>query len=629
MLTMADPVTTPNGTPLPKKKSWLRRRWKIIVVVLVITLVALGWVFSRNGNAPEIVTEQVRRGTLEQTVEASGVLESIEEVDLAFETSGTVDKIFFDVGDSVEEGDLIARLKNDELNAGVSRASQAVASAQARLNLEQAGAPSADIAVSFASFASAQASLAAAQTELENVQKNSAQNVASALNALETAQDNLSSSSDTNDLEEQNAKENLISEMKSNLVSIRSALSDTDEILGVNNTLANDDYEDILSHGNKPLLTTAQREYEEALDTRDDAEIAVFALNADSTSEEVLSAAGLVGPAFIDTSAILLLTRQALDATSIETSSFTSADLSALKSRIDATRNEVQLEEAGFVTKKSTYNNELLDTGIDKTSLQNALEAAEQSYNTAIITRDTSIATAQATVSIREFDVDRAEAALAQVEADPRFVDIAGLIADVRAAEADLAAAQARAAKAEVRAPISGELTDLVADEGEQILAGAIMATVQTTDEAFRVFADIAESDISKIALRDSVELTFDAFGDDVSFVGSVSFVNPAAKLVEGVTFYEIEIDLGEEIFGLKPGMSADATVETETLSDALIVPQRSVLERDGQTYVRIPKTVGQFEDRNVEIGLRGDGGLVEILSGVEEGEEVITSIRE
>lgn len=614
----------------PPTKSWWGRNWKWLVPVVLVVAAAISYgAYASTRSDILIVTETVRRGTLEQSVEATGVLESIDEVDLSFETSGTLKTVYFDVGDTVEEGELIAGLDMAELEADVERAAQAVQVAQSQLDLEEAGASSEEVRVALASVDVAQAALNAANTALLNAQRNGDSNVSSALASLETAQDSLVDTLSDNAQNIEEAKSDLISTLKSNMVEVRSALSDADEVIGVQNMTVNDEFEDILSHANPSLLVDAEQSYEDAVKSRDDAEDIVFSLSSSASTNDVEAASLLVEKALDDVSQTLLDTRRVLDATVIETIEFSGDDLAALKTSIDTARDAIQTEESLFITDTNALENAMITADKGETSAENAVTEAEKAYDAALVSRETSIATAEADVAVKGYDLQKAQASLDQIEADPRFVDIAGYVAEVQRARADLAAAQARAMKAEIRAPISGELTNLYFEIGEQVTAGNPVAVVQTIREEFHVVADVAESDIPKIELNDSVVMTFDAFGDDIEFTGSVRSIDPAEKEVEGVTFYEIKVELDSTTPGLKPGMSADVTVMTESISDILIIPQRAILERDREKYVRIPVSGTTFEDRVISTGLRGDGGFVQVTSGLEEGESIIISIRE
>ena len=74
--------------------------------------------------------------------------------------------------------------------------------------------------------------------------------------------------------------------------------------------------------------------------------------------------------------------------------------------------------------------------------------------------------------------------------------------------------------------------------------------------------------------------------------------------------------------------MTADVMFYTEEKQDVLYVPSRAVRLDDQGKYVRVLKD-DEIKNIYIEAGLRGDGGLVEIISGLEEGQEIIVNIIE
>ncbi|PIR77878.1 MAG: hypothetical protein COU30_00085, partial [Candidatus Magasanikbacteria bacterium CG10_big_fil_rev_8_21_14_0_10_38_6] len=72
---------------------------------------------------------------------------------------------------------------------------------------------------------------------------------------------------------------------------------------------------------------------------------------------------------------------------------------------------------------------------------------------------------------------------------------------------------------------------------------------------------------------------------------------------------------------------TANITVYTDKRANALVIPQRAILEDNGEKYVRVitNKKPFLYERRIVTTGLRGDDGGIEVLSGLSVGEEIIT----
>jgi multidrug efflux pump subunit AcrA (membrane-fusion protein) len=74
--------------------------------------------------------------------------------------------------------------------------------------------------------------------------------------------------------------------------------------------------------------------------------------------------------------------------------------------------------------------------------------------------------------------------------------------------------------------------------------------------------------------------------------------------------------------------MTANAIITTSEKKDILVVPSRAIIEKNGDgKFVRILEEK-EVKEISIKTGLYGDDGLVEITSGLEEGQEIITYIK-
>jgi hypothetical protein len=78
--------------------------------------------------------------------------------------------------------------------------------------------------------------------------------------------------------------------------------------------------------------------------------------------------------------------------------------------------------------------------------------------------------------------------------------------------------------------------------------------------------------------------------------------------------------------FFLKPGMFATAEIMSELESSALLVPDTAVLRSGEKNTVFVALDGGKFEPRTVTLGPRADGNTYQVLTGLNEGERVVTS---
>lgn len=190
-----------------KAKRAERRRKKLIRrgiaagfvgAIALIAIVATLVINAQPQGASGPVTDMVTEGTFTTTVEAKGQLKPISSSVVSPSVDGTVDSINVQAGQSVNEGDVLMTIKNDELDRNVAEAQRAVAAAQEDLtNAQKAAAaaqatPTTDAdgasAAAFVSAASADTNaVSAAQRSLASAQANLDQANAKAASRTVTA----------------------------------------------------------------------------------------------------------------------------------------------------------------------------------------------------------------------------------------------------------------------------------------------------------------------------------------------------------------------------------------------------------------------------------------------------------
>jgi len=168
-----------------------------------------------------------------------------------------------------------------------------------------------------------------------------------------------------------------------------------------------------------------------------------------------------------------------------------------------------------------------------------------------------------------------------------------------------------------VRSPISGIITEKHAIVGELSDPSKSLYTVADLSSVW-VLVDIHEKDLAKVRRGQPATVVVGAFPDR-KFRGRITYL---ADLVDEATrTVKARVEVGNPGRKLKPEMFA--TVELALAADAppvLAVPEEAVQELDGRKLVFVAENDSEFEPRPVELG-RASGGLVEVLSGLEEGE--------
>ena len=207
-----------------------------------------------------------------------------------------------------------------------------------------------------------------------------------------------------------------------------------------------------------------------------------------------------------------------------------------------------------------------------------------------------------------------------------------------------LTKAQTNLGYATITSPIDGVVLSKAVEEGQTVAASF------NTPELFsnakdlkdmRVIADIDEADIGEVKEGENVKFTVDAFPND-TFEGVVTQVRQEATTTNNVVTYEVVISAPNADLKLKPGLTANVTIFTAEKNNVLSVPSKALrytptVETIGKKY-KIQDCNGKnkvwtlegnvLKAHAVQIGI-SDGSHTEIISGISNGVQVITELKE
>jgi Cu(I)/Ag(I) efflux system membrane fusion protein len=170
--------------------------------------------------------------------------------------------------------------------------------------------------------------------------------------------------------------------------------------------------------------------------------------------------------------------------------------------------------------------------------------------------------------------------------------------------------------------PASGTVLEKRVVEGQRVMAGEELYRIADLSTLW-VIAEVAERDIGLITLGSPATVTFRAFPSQ-PIEARVGFVYPDLKSETRTARVRIEIPNPDS--RLKPDMYADIVFRSQADDKpVLAVPDNAVIDSGTQQLVLVSKGEGRFEPREIKTGRRGEG-YVEVLEGVKEGEEVVTS---
>lgn len=605
---------------LKKKKTY---------VILAILIGGAVWISAcaNKSNANQYETDTVKKMNLKRTVEVTGNVKPAQRIALSFQQTGTLSRVA-KVGDKVKSGDVIAELQDEDANFAVQKASAALQAAQANLNLKLAGEMSQSIHISETAVEQAQASYEKSQSDLENAKITTDNAVQSAQLALDNAKKNQSNGSDTNVQTVEQAQAALFAVLSASIGPMNTGLLDGDKIAGVDDTASNQNYQNLLGAFDSTAIPVAKQSYRAAKAAAQKAFPLIHNLSSSSTDDAYANAAsstiealGLIQNFLVDVHHIL--------ATSLTGSAMSSADLASKTTVIDTDRVSVSAQNTAVVNAAQAVTTARLGIRTSGDALDLAMQNAQLNLEIAQSNAQTTVKAAESAVTINKAAVDSAQASLDLKKAPPRDVDLAPLRAAVAQAQTTVAQAQNDLTKARILAPVDGVVSNVTPHIGELVAAGA--ASVSMLGNAdFDIEVLLPEADVAKVSVGQKATMTFDAFGDGLTFSGVVVSIEPDQTVVQDAVYYKARIQVmdtqGKDI---KPGMTANVTIQTAEADNVLVIPNRAVKtdSSTGKTTIQVQKTDKTLETRDIEIGLKGDEGLVEVKSGLKEGETVIVSV--
>jgi multidrug efflux pump subunit AcrA (membrane-fusion protein) len=192
--------------------------------------------------------------------------------------------------------------------------------------------------------------------------------------------------------------------------------------------------------------------------------------------------------------------------------------------------------------------------------------------------------------------------------------------ANVANAESQLGIAKRNLSYALVFSPIDGYVAQRDADLGEYVSPTSKVATIVRINP-MRIRIDIPEQAIPEVKIGQSVSMTTSAWPDK-NFSGRIARISPNVTPNSRTLTVEAEIENNNGV--LKPGQFATVRILQTRSEPATLVPARAVKTESGVSRVFVIKD-GHAQQRLVQLG-QVESDLVEIKSGVAEGEQVATS---
>ena len=256
---------------------------------------------------------------------------------------------------------------------------------------------------------------------------------------------------------------------------------------------------------------------------------------------------------------------------------------------------------------------------------------SQTQINTYTATMNSGLSALDSTISVIESarsSLSSAKNNLSEAQSSYNLKLAGNSVESVAAQAAKVAQAEAAVNEGIIIAPIDGIVTKADPNQGEFVSAGLAGFAVQNSN--FKIEAFVPEADIAKLSVGNIAGGTLDAYGADADFPAEVLTINPAETVLEGVPTYKVTLQFINPDIRIRSGMTANLTIFTHEARGVLSVPYRAIVDKDGAKSVRKVNPDGKsFAEVSVTLGLKGSLGNIQIISGLEEGDRVVTYIKQ
>ena len=261
------------------------------------------------------------------------------------------------------------------------------------------------------------------------------------------------------------------------------------------------------------------------------------------------------------------------------------------------------------------------------------LDARIQAAGLAVERAKASIATAEASFKLADTE-NRRTASLAsrqlvsQSNADTRQQEaaIAKAALDVARKEqqrlqAEQQALQQQLANLSITTPVAGIITRRDAEPGTSLVAGQAILTL-ADPQSYWVRARIDQSQAQGLQTGQAASIVLRS-NPQQSLSGKLARIEPLSDSITEERIVAVAFD--QPPSSLSPGELAEATILTSQKADALVIPNAALSQLDGQTGVWKTDAGNTLSFAPVQTGIRSLDGQVEILGGLQAGDQVVT----
>lgn len=229
------------------------------------------------------------------------------------------------------------------------------------------------------------------------------------------------------------------------------------------------------------------------------------------------------------------------------------------------------------------------------------------------------LAEARASLALSQANYERANRLASQGTGTQQALDEA--LATLRADEARVALAEALLAEATINAPFDGRIGLRSVSVGDYVAAGQNIVNLEQIDP-IKVDFRVPAIYLTEVEVGQEITINVDAIPDR-TFEGRIYAIDPLID-VNGRALH-IRARIPNETDLLRPGLFARVSILVDTREESVLVEESAIVPQGEQKYVyRVVDGKAVFTE--VEIGQRVEGGMVEIVEGLEPDAVVVTA---
>ncbi len=174
----------------------------------------------------------------------------------------------------------------------------------------------------------------------------------------------------------------------------------------------------------------------------------------------------------------------------------------------------------------------------------------------------------------------------------------------------------------QIHAPADGIVADKMALEGMRIIPGMRLYTIADLSRVW-VYADVYEYQLPWVHVGQTATMTL-PYIPNKAFRGEVTYIYP--YLQKQTRVIKVRLEFANPTQELKPDMYANVVLEGLLQDDAVLVPREGFIDSGMRQVAFVDRGNGKYEPRDIQVGVEGEGGAVEVLVGLEAGDVVVTS---